>query len=264
MRKKLALFLCLAVVMGSMAGCGEKKETSSGGKEESEIIEEGTEEPVTKEEGTDEYPEDLYNEYIDADYGFKFYIERKWKRDESEDGPSPHAGVWKYEKKEGTYTLTQYKNLIVTKYSGDLGDEEQKERIDMSQYQDSTDILDLLIGNVGSELTSYPEDYPYNDAWDVIVTDYDVEILETKEINGCEVTKFEGTVTFESSYRKDDDEPDVYTDWYTAYGFKTEKTPVLLLLRQNMDIIDEEYIEDVRQELRDDLELIATTFKEGE
>lgn len=266
MKKKIMIFLCLAVMAGSIAACAER-ETASDGKEQIGQSSEGT-----AEEEADEYPKDRFHEYIDPDYGFKVYLPLRWDRDHyswktgNKEPYSPHAAFWSTEygnKLKETYYL------MITKYSGDVGDEEQKERIDMSQYKDSKDILDLLIGNFASEKCYYEEEIDESKKDYCRIVDYDVEILETKEINGCEATKFEGTLTYEYKFSYSED-LDTYTICYVAYGIKTKQTPVLLLLTHylSLDYLAEDQVEAVIEAYkagqRDYLDEIVASFREGE
>lgn len=153
----------------------------------------------SKESKEREIPEGLDKLYKDIDFGFELYITGH------DDSPVVGNGLF-YEEPHASCEM-----IAITKYAGDVGDHEQKERIDMSRYKDSTDIFDLLIANIS-------EEYFYG-GLDV----YDMPAIETKVINGYEMTKFEGTVTF-------------YADGYeggevcpaVAYGIKAKSTPVLV------------------------------------
>lgn len=163
-----------------------------------------TEESTEKERETSENPDSTIPEgldklYKDIDFGFELYITGH------DDSPVVGNGLF-YEEPHSSCEM-----IAITKYAGDVGDDEQKERIDMSQYEDSTDIFDLLIANIS-------EEYFYG-GLDV----YDMPAIETKVINGYEMTKFEGTVTFYA-----DEEQDGWVFQAVAYGIKAKSTPVLV------------------------------------
>ncbi len=134
--------------------------------------------------------------------------------------------------------------IYVTQYSGEVGDEEQLERIDMSQYNDSTNIFELLIGNIDHEL--------YGGMGESLV-DYSVEIIDTKETNGVEMTKFEGEI---KTYYKYTQKEYIYP--VVAYGIKSNKTPILVCcIDRTKDSSRHEYwVEKI-----DD---VVSTFKDGE
>lgn len=132
----------------------------------------------------------------------------------------------------------------VTQYSGEVGDEEQKERIDMTKYNTSSDIFDLLIGNIDTELFS---GYSYS------LKDYSVEAIETKEINGVEMTKFEGSITVYNDLLEMD-----YTYPVVAYGIKASETPVLICC------IDRTKEQNRHAYYVDKIDEIAATFRDAE
>lgn len=153
-----------------------------------------------KENKEREIPEGLDKLYKDIDFGFELYITGH------DDSPVVGNGLF-YEVPHNSCS----EMIAITKYAGDVGDDEQKKRIDMSRYKDSTDIFDLLIANIS-------EEYFYG-GLDV----YDMPAIETKVINGYEMTKFEGTVTFYA-----DEEQDGEVCPAVAYGIKAKSTPVLV------------------------------------
>ncbi len=174
-------------------------------------------------------PEGLDKLYKDIDFGFELYITGH------DDSKVVGNGLF-YEEPHAECEM-----IAITKYAGDVGDAEQKARIDMSRYKDSTDIFDLLIANIS-------EEYFYGglDAWDM-------PVIETKMINGYEMTKFEGTVTFDA----DDDE---YRKVYqaVAYGIKAKSTPVLVCC------VDQSENKDRHAYWVNKIDDVVSTFKEND
>lgn len=105
--------------------------------------------------------------------------------------------------------------VYITKYSGEVGDDFQKENIDMSTYSSTENIFDLLAANFEHESVI---------GGDYKLVDYNVETLETTTINGLEMTKFQGELDVVNDYIGET----YYTFPIVAYGINTEKTPVLV------------------------------------
>lgn len=87
-----------------------------------------------------EIPEGLDKLYKDIDFGFELYITGH------DDSPVVGNGLF-YEVPHNSCS----EMIAITKYAGDVEDHEQKERIDMSRYKDSTDIFELLFVNISEE-----------------------------------------------------------------------------------------------------------------
>lgn len=141
-----------------------------------------------------EIPEGLDLLYKDIDYGFELYITGH------ADSGVVGNGLFFEEAHNGTSEM-----IAITKYTA------ENEQAKLIEYEDSSDIFDMLIGNIS-------EEYFYG-GLDV----YDMPAIETKTINGYEMTKFEGTVTF---YADDEDGGEVCKA--VAYGIKANSTPVLV------------------------------------
>lgn len=142
-------------------------------------------------------PEGLDLLYKDIDYGFELYITGH------ADSGVVGNGLFYEEPRNSTCEM-----IAITKYTAE---NEQAKLIETSSYENSSDIFDMLIGNIS-------EEYFYG-GMDV----YDMSAIETKTINGYEMTKFEGTVTF---YADSDDGGEVCKA--VAYGIKANSTPVLV------------------------------------
>lgn len=175
--------------------------------------------------------------FTDYDYGFKMYV-TGFHRDAGYGDAYLERDTWASEL------------IYITKYAGDVGDEGQKERIDMSQYKDSTDIFDLLIGNIYDDIWDY---------YDIEIVNYEVDILETKEIHGYEMTKFEGKL---------DTLRDRGTNWESkktypivAYGIKANTVPILVCCIDQTDQINDSSRHEYWVDKIDD---IVSTFREGE
>lgn len=238
MKKKMMIFLCLAVMAGSIAACGSETgnrsdkekpgtEVSRGETDNSEKEAENSSAKVTP-------PEGLGMPFTDNDYGFKMYV----------------TGFQQAAKHGAAYLerdLWASELIYITKYAGDVGDEGQKERIDMSQYEDSTDIFDLLIDNIH---------YDIYDGYNKEVVNYEVDILETKEINGYEMTKFEGKLYTVTDRGKNWEYEAAYP--IVAYGIKADTVPILVCcIDQTKDSSRHEY-------WVDKIDDIVSTFREGE
>lgn len=237
MKKKMMIFLCLAVMAGSIAACGSETgnrsdkekpgtEVSRGETDNSEKEAENSSAKITP-------PEGLGMPFTDYDYGFKMYVT----------GFAKDAGYG-----AAYYEIDRYDTelIYITKYSGEV-DEEQKERIDMSQYEDSTDIFDLLIDNIY---------YDYYKSYPTEIVNYEVDIIETKEINGYEMTKFEGKLDTVSYPGKKWEYKKTYP--IVAYGIKANTVPILVCcIDQTEDSSRHEY-------WVDKIDDIVSTFREEE
>ncbi len=148
-------------------------------------------------------------------------------------------GYRSYERVNGKLVMGLSGELFDTQYSGDVGAEDHLELCDISKYEDSTDIFDLLVPLLGTEALSSE------------VTDYTFEVLETKEINGFEMTKFKGEITI-----GDCTIDSVRNYPVVAYGVKGTKTPVLICFYDKTPdkISIDEWMEKI--------DYVASTYKE--
>lgn len=238
--KKMIIFLCVAVMTGSMAACGgQTGNTSDKEKQGTENVMLESDNSEKEEENSNseiKHPEGIDRLFTDKDYGFEMYV----------------AGVPRAAGYGAAYLeLNSWDSelIYITKYAGDVGDEEQKERIDMSQYEDSTDIFDLLIDNLN---------YDFYDWIPMEIVNYEADIIETKEINGYEMTKFEGKLDTVSDPGKEWEVQ--YTYPIVAYGIKGDKVPILVCC------IDQTlYQEDSNHEYWvEKIDDIVSTFQETE
>lgn len=237
MKKKMMIFLCLAVMAGSIAACGGREDSTTQNKEQKEENKETGEEKNAESEL--DIPEGLNYLYIDPDFGYSMYIQEDYK---SQIG-------WGYVAYVGDGSDTIYASgIYITKYAGDVGDDEQKEIIDMNKYTDSTDIFELLLPNLKIEYLQLEIGYE--------LEDYSVDIVETKVIAGVEMTKFEGKLDVVADPGKEWERRHTYP--IVAYGIKTKKTPVLVcFVDRSKDSIYHEY-------WVDKIDDVVSTFREGE
>ncbi len=239
MKYKLGILLSGLLLIGNLCACGESasvdgsnSETSVKQTVENEKKEESEEEKKFDESSDLSYPEDLAYLYTEDCFGYSIRL-------------LPYYNIamgYGYVSYEGEMNCSEV--IYVTQYSGEVGNEEQLERIDMSKYGDSTDIFDLLIWNIDHEL--------YAGMGENLI-DYTVEIVETKEINGVEMTKFEGEI---KTYFKYTDEELTYP--IVAYGIKSSKTPILV------SCIDRTEDSSSHEIWVDKIDDVVSTFKDGE
>ncbi len=214
MKYKLAILLSGLLLIGNLCACGESTSVGENDSEKSvsQTVENEKKEDFEEEKKSDEsselsYPEDLAYRYTENRFGYSINLLNDYNTEAG-------YGYTSYEAIDGKLNRVTSEVIYITQYSGEVGDEEQLERIDMSKYEDSTDIFDLLIWNIDHEL--------YAGMGENLV-DYSVETVETKEINGVEMTKFEGEI---KTYYVDMDQE--YTYPIVAYGIKSSKTPILV------------------------------------
>lgn len=215
MKKKIVVLFGVIMLIGSLCACAENtsaNESESQVSGQQNVVKEEQNESKeeannTAETSATDYPEGLSHLYTENRFGYSIRLLPDYNTEKG-------YGYASYEAVDGKLSRVTSEVIYVTQYSGEVGDEEQLERIDMSQYEDSTDIFDLLIWNIDHELFS---------AMGENLIDYSVEIIETKEINGVEMTKFEGEIkTFYVDLKEE------YTYPIVAYGIKSSKTPVLV------------------------------------
>lgn len=256
-KKKIVVLLCCFMVTAMLVACGNAgADVGVTASSDADVMQESTsrEEAASTEEEEQavlsddrwayaqvaEAPEGLNDYYVEDKFGYSVYLPKAFNQTE---GYGYSAHVPKINSTEQT-DISDCEVIYVTQYSGEVGDDEQKERIDMSQYEDSTDIFDLLIGNIEHELWA---------GLGFLLEDYSVEILETKEINGIEMTKYQGVLNV--GY-------DLSEDWkwtyhITAWGIKAEGTPVLICA---VDTTEEQSEHEYWAEKIDD---IVETFRNG-
>lgn len=237
MKKKLAVLMGVVSLAASLCACGEKTLPQENTTESVENVvnevkeSEDTEEVFAGIDSTEDLA-DLTYRYTENRFGYSINILPYYHTE---------AG-YGYVSYEGDMSFSEV--IYITQYSGEVGDQEQSERIDMSEYEDSTDIFDLLIGNIDLELFG---------GRGFSLVDYDVEAIETQEINGVEMTKFEGTLT---AYYKYVDEN--YTYPIVAYGIKSAKTPILVCC------IDRTKDRSSHETWVDKIDVMISTFQDGE
>ncbi len=244
MKCKLAILLSGLMLIGNLCACGEStsvdgsnSETSVKQTVENEKKEESEEEKKFDESSELSYPEDLAYRYTENRFGYSINLLNDYNTEEG-------YGYVSYEAVDGKLNKVTSEVIYITQYSGEVGDEEQLERIDMSKYGDSTDIFDLLIWNIDHELYAGTAEN---------LVDYSVETVETKEINGVEMTKFEGEI---KTYYKYTDEEIIYP--IVAYGIKSSKTPILVSCIDRTEDFS-------RHEIWvDKIDDVVSTFKDGE
>lgn len=212
----------LSITVSALLLCGCAKNESSF---ESEINNTVDSESVTSDDNI-----------ISTEINEKYWIAHRYREDQfgySICVPDINYGIQGFgyisiDGEEGNTELGRENEVLyITQYSGDVGDERQKDRVDMSQYTSSTDILDLLIKNMNIELFCFA-DVPSSGGFSLV--DYSYDTLETSYINGVEMTKFEGEICvlfkgMESIGVEDREYP--YP--FVAYGIKSSKTPILVL-----------------------------------
>ncbi len=236
MKCRLAILLSSLLLIGNLCACGENNVANENrsvviGTESHENKK--TEESIVIPEKEEEIiPDDLGYVYTEDCFGYSINVLGNYNE----------ALGYGFASYEGDMARSEV--IYITQYSGEVGDEEQLERIDMSQYGDSTDIFDLLIGNIDAEL--FGGSY-------YILLNTDVEVIETKEINGVEMTKFEGTMT---AYHEYVQQECVYP--IVAYGIKSSKTPILV------SCIDRTEDSSSHEIWVDKIDDVVSTFKDGE
>lgn len=151
-----------------------------------------------------------------------------------------------------TDAMNYRKNIHVTQYSGDFGYDWTTDVVDISKHKDSTDILEVLFPQFEREdISTLPGGTWY--------TNLEYEILFTENINGIEMTKFQGT--FERADRMfADEENSVYS--FVAYGIDASQVPVLVIGYDTHSDI-EEYGETFIPELSETLDKMVKTFQDG-
>ncbi len=244
MKCKLAILLSGLMLIGNLCACGESASVGESNsdtdvKQTVENEKDADLEKDTKSEEVSElnYPEDLAYRYTENRFGYSINLLNDYNTEEG-------YGFASYEAVDGKLDRPRSEVIYITQYSGEVGDEEQLERIDMSQYEDSTDIFDLLIGNIDHELYA---------ASGYSLVGSDVSIVETKDVNGIEMTKFEGTIT---AYQKDVQQE--FSFPIVAYGIKSSKTPILVsCIDRTKDSSRHEY-------WVDKIDDVVSTFKDGE
>ena len=245
MKKKVIVLLSAIMLIGNLCACGDSAPASESGN--ATVAETGDNEGSKDDENKEEsqsskaeekgYPEGLAHVYKEDCFGYSINLPSDYNE-------TSGYGYVSHEAYNGELSLTRSEAVYITQYSGEVGDEEQLERIDMSQYEDSTDIFDLLIGNIDDELFS-------SSYYSLVNTN--VEIVETKEINGVEMTKFEGTLTAYHEYVQQE-----CTYPIVAYGIKSSKTPILV------SCIDRTEDSSRHEIWVDKIDDVVSTFKDGE
>lgn len=237
MKKKIILFLCMAVMTAGIAACGRREDNTMQNKGQEEEYKETSEEK--HDESKADIPEGLNYLYTDPDFGYSMYIQQDY---------SEQLG-WGYVAYTGDGSDKIYASSIyITEYAGDVGDDEQKEIIDMSKYNDSSDIFELLLPNLKIEYLKFAIGYE--------LENYSVDTGETKEIAGVEMTKFEGKLDVVADPGEEWERKHTYP--IVAYGIKTKKTPVLICcVDRSKDSSRHEY-------WVDKIDDIVSTFKDGE
>ncbi len=238
MKRKIIGLLGTLLFIGNLCACGDGKNVNESNNS-AVFVEESTEQAKEKnvkvEESVDNQtvtPEGLEYVYIEDCFGYSINVMPNYNT----------AMGYGFVSYEGDMSRSEV--IYITQYSGEVGDEEQLERIDMSQYEDSTDIFDLLIGNIDHELYA---------ASGYSLVGSDVSIVETKDVNGIEMTKFEGTIT---AYQKDVQQE--FSFPIVAYGIKSSKTPILV------SCIDRTKDSSRHEIWVDKIDDVVSTFKDGE
>ncbi len=247
MKKKIVLGMGMLILLASLTSCGktgEGKEPNVASNSTTSDIEKSKEEgsqekkEVKKEDNeysalAEKYAEKLTFEYIENNYNYSIMMM-----------PARHGtrgyGYRSYESVGGELNPGASGELFATQYSGDIGAEDHLELCDISKYKDSTDIFELLVPLLGAEAISGGD-----------ITDYTYETLETKEINGFEMTKFKGEITLH--FRAVDMDA---TFPFVAYGVKGTKTPVLICFYDRTE--DQSSID----EWMEKIDYVASTYKE--
>ena len=245
MKKKIVLGMGMLFLLASLTACGKTgdgKESSAASNSASNVeksVEEGSQEKKEDKKTdneysalADKYAEDFKFEYVEEN--FNFSIMMMWH----EHGVKGF-GYHSLEPVHDTLVRGNCGELYVTQYSGDVGADDHKELCDISKYQDSTDIFDLLVPLVGTEWKNAE------------ITDYTYEIVETKEINGFEMTKFKGEI---HTYQESIDSARIYPT--VAYGVAGTKTPVFICFMDGSE--DQSSIE----EWMEKIDYVASTYKE--
>ena len=207
MKKKGLLLLGMMLLAGSLSACqGTGEGQASGAVQGGNAVTAETDAQASGEaEEEADYPEGLDYLYTENHFGYSLRLPGR------ENSTVGYGHVAK-EQYEGGFRSAACLNVFVTQYSGDVGAEEEKELIDMSQYHSSADIFQVLSPLLEHQFFSglgFSEIIP------------EVETLETTTINGFEMTKFEGTVTCSSEYVE-------VTYPLVAYGIAGSDTPVLV------------------------------------
>ena len=247
MKKKIVLGMGMLFLLASLTACGKTgdgKESSAASNSASNVEKTKEEKSQEKKEDKKEdneysalaekYAETLTFEYIENNFNYSIMMM------DYRHGTKGY-GYRSYERVDGKLERGESGELFVTQYSGDVGADKHIELCDISKYEDSTDIFDLLVPLLGTEALSGGE-----------VVDYTYEIVDTKEINGFEMTKFSGEINlyFKELIDKERTYPVV------AYGVKGTKTPVLICFYDRTK--DQSSIE----EWMEKIDYVASTYKE--
>lgn len=243
MKKKIvSMLLVLSMVMGVCA-CGKEGGTKEETSNDTDVVVE-TEVDATESESESvvesEHPEWLGHLYTENNFGYSMWITN------IEYGSVGYGYQCLGTAEEKT------EKIYITQYSGEVGDERQLEEIDMSTYQSSEDIFDLLAPNINPEIFD-TKGFGYT------MSDYSVEIIETKEVNGVQMTKFEGimNVVFDASEAGFTDIEN-YEYPFVAYGIAAKNTPVLVTC------IDQSEDQRYHEEWLTKIDELVATFKDAE
>lgn len=245
MKKRIvSILLVLSMTVGVCAcgkGEGKKEEASN----DTSVVAENEvdEEETDTDEMTDaenEHPEWLGHLYTENNFGYSMWITN------IEYGAAGYGYECLGEAKEDA------EKIYITQYSGEVGDERQLEEIDMSSYQSSEDIFELLVPNFNPEIFD-TKGFGYT------MTDYSVEILETKEINGVQMTKYEGILNVVFDFSEGGfSEITNYEYPFVAYGIAAKNTPVLVTC------IDQSEDQRYHEEWLTKIDEMVATFKDAE
>ncbi|HIW81417.1 MAG TPA: hypothetical protein H9742_07865 [Candidatus Acetatifactor stercoripullorum] len=206
MKKKGLLLLGMMLLAGSLSACQGTEEGQASAVQGGNAVTAETDVQVSGEaEEEADYPEGLDYLYTENHFGYSLRLPGR------ENSTVGYGHVAK-EQYEGGFRSAACLNVFVTQYSGDVGAEEEKELIDMSQYHSSADIFQVLSPLIQHQFFS---------GLSVKEISYDVDILETTTINGFEMTKFEGEMDYVDAWGE-------ITYPIVAYGIAGTETPVLV------------------------------------
>lgn len=211
MKKRVMLMLCAVGMAFSLSACQGKEEVNNtdiqnedaGQKEVIEKVDDSSEESSNG----DEMITVAGEEYVLADF-FEHYYNDLYSRF------CMNLPGFNGARAGDSVIYAKGMRIYIAEYSGDVENafsDWDKDNIDISTYEDSTDIFEILFPDVCNREFNSDDD-----------VEYTVEVVSTEQINGVEMTKFQGEVVYSITDTSDETYP------FVAYGIKGAKTPVLV------------------------------------
>lgn len=217
--KKLSSAIVMMLIAGILCACGAKESVQGSNQQVVATTVVASTEAVESQMPTESVAEEgaLTYQYTEENFGYS-------------------VDVFEGNNVEAGYGFVSYENdaddsrfIYITQYSGDIGDEEQKETLDLEFYEEAGCIgaIHTVFENIQSEIL---DDLGYE------MADYAIDLGDLPIVNGQEMCEGAGWVCVQ------DVETGLDHNWpVVAYGIASEDTPIAIYYidrSENFDNMD--------------------------